>query len=142
MTVIELDTARRVLAAQPFNEVVGARLAAFGDGQAVLELDITDRHRQQFGLVHGGVLAYCADNALTFAAGTVLGASILTTEVTVKYLHAARHGTLRTTAVVDHKDRRQALCSARIEVVDADGTVTVCALATGTARLAEPKTSA
>ncbi|MGW5437063.1 PaaI family thioesterase [Nocardia asteroides] len=139
MKVIELETAQQVLAAQPFNDVVGARLVAFGAGEAVLELDIADRHRQQFGLVHGGVLAYCADNALTFAAGTVLGAGILTTDVTVKYLRATRDGRLRTSAVVDHHDRGQATCSARIEAVGADGTVTVCALAYGAARVTEAK---
>lgn len=134
---IDLETAQQVLAAQPFNEVVGARLAGFGDGEAVLELDIADRHRQQFGVVHGGVLSYCADNALTFAAGTVLGVDILTTDVMIRYIRTARDGTLRTTAIVEHHDRRMAACRARIEWIGADGTATLCALATGAARVSE-----
>jgi uncharacterized protein (TIGR00369 family) len=132
---IDLTRARQALAAQPFNDLVGARLTAFEEERAVLELDILDHHRQQFGLVHGGVLAYCADNALTFAAGTVLGPDILTTEVTLRYLRPARDGRLRTTAVVEHCDGRLALCSARIEAIAADGTVELCALAHGAARV-------
>ena len=142
MTQIDLATAAQVLAAQPFNAVVGARLTAFGEDGVVLELDIADRHRQQFGLVHGGVLAYCADHAITFAAGTVLGPAILTTDVTVRYVRAARDGLLRTTATVQHHDGRLAMCSARIEVVDAHGTASLCALAHGGARVSGNTTPA
>jgi uncharacterized protein (TIGR00369 family) len=139
VTELDLEAAQQVLGAQPFNDLVGARLTAFREGEAVLELDIADRHRQQFGLVHGGVLAYCADNALTFAAGTVLGAEILTPAVTVNYLRAAREGRLRARAVVEHHDGRLATCTARIETVDIYGTATLCALAHGQARVIERK---
>lgn len=139
MEEIDLHQAQQVLAAQPFNDLVGARLTTFGGGEAILEVDIADRHRQQFGLVHGGVLAYCADNALTFAAGSVLGPNILTADVTVRYVRAARDGILRARAVVEHHDRRQALCSVMIEAIAEDGSATTCALASGAARVSEPK---
>lgn len=42
--------------------------------------------RQQFGYLHGGVIAYAIDNAVTFAAGTRLGPDILTSGITVSYL--------------------------------------------------------
>ncbi len=64
------EIARQALASQPFSVLVGARVAEFGDGGATLELDIRDDLRQQNGYLHGGVLAYAADNAITFAAGT------------------------------------------------------------------------
>ena len=137
MAEIDLAAAQQVLATQPFNDVVGARLTAFGGGEAVLELDITDQHRQQFGLVHGGVLAYCADNALTFAAGTVLGAGILTAEVAVRYLRPARDGRLRTEAIVEYHDRSLAVCSARVSTLGPDGSTTLCALASGSARISD-----
>ncbi|HEY0700261.1 MAG TPA: PaaI family thioesterase [Micromonospora sp.] len=131
-----LEFAQQVMDAQPFSTLLGARLIGFGDGEAVVELDIADHHRQQFGLVHGGVLAYCADNALTFAAGTVLGASILTTGMTITYLRPARDGTLRTKAVVETHDDLVATCTAQIEVLGPDRTLTLCAIAEGTARIA------
>jgi len=64
---LTLGLARQVLAAQPFSVLVGARVTAFGDGGATLEIDIRDELRQQNGFLHGGVLAYAADNAVTFA---------------------------------------------------------------------------
>ncbi|WP_408896080.1 PaaI family thioesterase [Nocardioides sp. R1-1] len=93
-----LAMAAGVLAAQPFNDLVGARITRFEEGEAVLELTIEDRHRQQHGLVHGGVLAYLVDNALTFACGTVLGSQLVTGGLTVTYLAGARAGLLRATA--------------------------------------------
>ncbi len=34
------------------------------DARAVLELDVQDHHRQQFGLVHGGVIAYLGSSTV------------------------------------------------------------------------------
>lgn len=129
---VTLDDAQDVLAAQPFSGLVGARLTTFEEGRAVLEIDVDGRHRQQFGLVHGGVLAYAADNAITFAAGTVLGAGVVTGGFTINYVQGARDGVLRAAARVAHHNSRQAVCTCEIEQIAADGTGTLCAVAQGT----------
>ena len=133
MTALDLRVAEQVLSAQPFSELIGARITAFGAGAAVLEIDVADRHRQQFGLVHGGVLAYCVDNALTFAAGTVLGGDILTGGLTVTYLAAATDGVLRATGTVVASDARRAVVDVVVEVLAPDGSATTCAVGQGTA---------
>ena len=129
---LDVDVAQAVLAAQPFNTVVGAEITVFGDQAAVLRLDIGDRHRQQYGLVHGGVYACLADNAVTFAAGTVLGANVITTAVAINYLHGARHGVLEARARVVHHDARHAVCVAEIHIIDDTNHETLCAIAHGT----------
>lgn len=129
----QLEFAQGLLEAQPFSRLVGARLTSFSEGEATLELDVDDRLRQQFGLLHGGVVAYAADNVLTFAAGTVLGSSVLTAGMTVSYLRSVRDGVLRAEATVAHHNRRQAVCTARLYAVDAGGTTELCAVAQGTA---------
>src|SRR5215469_10597186 len=68
-----LSLARQVLAAQPFSALLGAEITQFGDGEAELRIAVSDKLRQQHGFVHGGVLSYAADNALTFAGGSALG---------------------------------------------------------------------
>ncbi|UVO13998.1 hotdog fold thioesterase [Mycobacterium sp. SVM_VP21] len=129
---MDLATAQRVLDAQPFNRVVGARLEAFADGNAILAIDIADQHRQQFGFVHGGVMAYAADNALTFAAGSVLGPNVLTGGMTVNYLRPARDGVLRAHAAVARGSARQAVCTVEIFVTASEDTApTLCAIAQG-----------
>lgn len=136
-----LALASAILDAQPFNAVVGARITAFGGGVAELVLDIEDRHRQQFGVAHGGVLAYLADNALTFAAGSVLGTDLLTGGVDVNYLRAARDGRLRTAATVVHRARTHAVATAEIWHESGDGEPRLCAIARGTVFVTAPGTS-
>src|SRR4051812_40888729 len=80
---------REVLARQPFSALLGAELTAYGDDVAVLELPIDDRLLQQYGFVHGGVVSYLADNALTYAGGLALGTSIVTVEMKINYLRPA-----------------------------------------------------
>ncbi|KXP07123.1 PaaI family thioesterase [Tsukamurella tyrosinosolvens] len=136
-----LALAAAVLDAQPFNAVVGARITAFGSGNAELVLDIEDRHRQQFGVAHGGVLAYLADNALTFAAGSVLGTDVLTGGVDVSYLRAARDGRLRTTATVVHRARTHAVTTAEIWHETDGAEPRLCAIARGTVFVTAPGAS-
>src|SRR5437899_56088 len=97
---MDFEFARQGLARQPFSQLLGARLMAFGDGRAVLELDIRDELKQQNGYLHGGVLAYAADNTLTFAAGTVLGPSLLTAGFSIDYVRPGTGAVLRAEANV------------------------------------------
>lgn len=132
------ERARAALAAQPFSVLVGARLAAFGPGSATLEVVVRDELRQGRGVVHGGVLAYLADNALTFAGGSVLGAAVLTAGLTIDYVRPGRDGTLRARAEVAHATPRQAVCRCEVLEVAPDGVETVCAVAQGTVRAVRP----
>jgi uncharacterized protein (TIGR00369 family) len=132
---ISPEEARQVLAAQPFSRLLGARLTSFGPDGVVLELDVRDELRQQHGFVHGGVLSYAADNAVTFAGGAVLGPRVLTGGLTITYLSPARGGTLRATACAVHAGRRQAVCRCEIHVLDGgagSGEPALCAVAQGT----------
>ncbi|WP_261717476.1 PaaI family thioesterase [Streptomyces sp. FZ201] len=128
----ELDLARRILAAQPFSVLLGARLTAFGDGEAVLELDIREELLQQNGHVHGGVVSYAADNALTFAAGTVAGPRLLTAGFTIDYLRPAKGDVLRAHAQVVRAGRTRVVVRCDLRTVTGDGEPALCAVAQGT----------
>ncbi len=130
-----LADARKVLASQPFSALIGARLTEYERGRAVLEIPLREELLQQFGFAHGGVLAYAADNALTFAAGTALGPSIVTTGMSLDYLRPAGGALLRAVATIVSTSRRQALCRCEIYAVTEDGTEKMCAAAQGSARL-------
>lgn len=133
--MLDLDFARRGLASQPFSRLLGARLTEFGDGAATLELDVREELQQQNGYLHGGVLAYAADNALTFAAGTVLGPAILTAGFTIDYLRPATGVALRARAVVVQAGRSRATCRCEVYTMDGEGAATLCAAAQGSARV-------
>lgn len=133
---LTFEQARAVLAAQPFAQHVGTEITEFADGAATLVVEVAPEHAQQFGFVHGGVMAYLADNALTFAAGSALGPNVLTGGFTVTYLRPARGGRLRAHATVTDATRRQAVTRCEI-FCDNDDSSTICAVAQGTVRVVE-----
>jgi len=132
-----LDRARQVLAEQPFSVLLGTELVAFGEGAAELRIPITPQLKQQHGFVHGGVVSYAVDNALTFAGGTTLGPGVVTSEFKINYVRPAMGDVLIARARVVHTGSSQAVC--RCDVFASKGGIErLCATAQGTiVKLAE-----
>ncbi|HZC25845.1 MAG TPA: PaaI family thioesterase [Actinopolymorphaceae bacterium] len=126
-----LRLGRELLAAQPFSVLLGATLDDFSPGRALLSLPLTDRLLQQHGYAHGGVVSYLADNAMTFAGGSVLGPAVVTAEYKINYLRPARGVRLRALAEVVNAGQRLAVVRCTI-TADAAGVGTGCAVAQGT----------
>lgn len=122
---------QQILASQPFSRLLGAQLSAFAPGRVELMVAITPDLLQQNGFVHGGVLSYAADNALTFAGGSVLGPAVLTAEYKINYVRPARGEQLIARASVAASGTRQAVCRCDIFSVR-DGEELLCAVAQGT----------
>jgi len=123
---------QRALSAQPFSALIGASLASFSEGEAVIEVPVREELLQQDGYVHGGVIGYLTDNALTFAGGSVLGPLMLTQEYKINYLRPAGGEKLSARALVVSAGRRHAVCRCDVFDVGADGEETLCAAAQGT----------
>jgi uncharacterized protein (TIGR00369 family) len=96
-------------------------------GGAELRLEIRPELLQQHGHVHGEALSYLADNALTFAGGSVLGPNVLTSGFTISYARPARSERLVARATVVSAGRRQAVCRCDVFAV-AGGEETLCAV--------------
>jgi len=134
-----LDRGREVLAEQPFSVLLGAEVAAFSPGYAELRVAVRDEMRQQHGFVHGGVVSYLADNALTYAGGSVLKVAVVTSEFKINYVRPAIGNALVARATVVHAGKNQAVCRCDVYSVD-DGGERLCAAAQGTiVRLGESK---
>jgi uncharacterized protein (TIGR00369 family) len=129
---ITLEQARTLLDAQPFSRLLGTRLTHAAPGEGTLEIPVDERLLQQDGYVHGGVLAYAADNAITFAGGLVLGPRVLTGGLSIDYLAPARGDLLRARAVVVHRSTRRATARCDVGMVGPDGSFALCAAAQGT----------
>jgi uncharacterized protein (TIGR00369 family) len=69
--------------------MLDARLVAFRSGTAEMTVPIGEKVRQHMGIAHGGLIAFLADAAITFAAGTVGGETVRTVDLTVSYLRPA-----------------------------------------------------
>ncbi len=128
-TMVSLGQA--VLDSQPFSVLLGARLTAFAPGQVELVVPLRAELLQQHGFVHGGVLSYAADNALTFAGGSALGKPVVTAGFTINYLKPAQGERLIARAAIVVAGKRQAVC--RCDVFAATGPDEyLCAVAQGT----------
>jgi uncharacterized protein (TIGR00369 family) len=120
-----------------YNDVMGLRFVEASPDKYVAELTIDDRHRQPYGLVHGGVYAGMIESICS--TGAVLsvwndGKSAVGLENTTSFLRAVRSGCLRCTArplvrgnrshvweaeVHDDRERLVATGRVRLMVLDA-----------------------
>ncbi|SFE43658.1 PaaI family thioesterase [Paracidovorax wautersii] len=123
--------AQQIFASQPFSRFIGAELTAAGPGSAELALTIEPHHQQQHGFVHGGVLSYLADNAITFAGGLALGGNALTAEFKINYLRPGVGTRLIARAQARSAGKRMAVCQCEIYAVEGESSK-LCALAQGT----------
>ena len=126
-----LAMGREVLAKQPFSVLIGAEMHALSPGFIDLQLSVTDKIRQQDGFVHGGVLSYLADNALTFAGGTAMQVPVVTAEFKINYVRPATGDRLIARAKAVHVGQSQAVCTCEVFAV-AGGEEKLCAIAQGT----------
>jgi len=121
---------RKVLNDQPFSVLLGTELTSLEPGEVVLSLAVREELKQQHGFVHGGVVSYLADNALTYSGGSVLGNSV-TSEFKINYVRPAIGETLIARASVLSSGKKQAVCDCKIFVDNDKGEVMV-AVAQGT----------
>jgi len=125
-----LERARSILAAQPFSRLLGTEMTEYGEAGVELRLALTDVLRQQHGFAHGGVLAYLADNALTFAGGFAMGGGVLTADLKLNYVRPAVGQVLIARATAMTSGRTQAVCRGEVIVLN-EGVEKVCLIAQG-----------
>jgi acyl-CoA thioesterase len=125
-----MDFGRKILADQPFSVLLGTELTRFEKGHAELRLALRTDHLQQHGFAHGGVVAYLADNALTYAGGSALG-DVVTLEMKINYVRPAVGEMLIARADVVSAGKTQAVCRCDVFAVK-DGEEKLCAAAQGT----------
>lgn len=126
-----LAMGREILARQPFSILLGAQLHALEPGRCELQVSVAEHLKQQHGFVHGGVLSYLADNALTYAGGTALRVPVLTGEFKINYVRPAVGDRLVARAEAVHIGKTQAVCRCEVYAISPAGEK-LCALAQGT----------
>jgi uncharacterized protein (TIGR00369 family) len=99
------------------------------DGTARLELDATERHLNEAGTLHGGVLATLVDTAMGQAVRSRTGEHDVpaTSQLTVTYLRPGKPGHLQVTAELRTQGEHLTVCEADVEQ---DGRALVHAVAT------------
>ncbi len=118
------ERAERILrehaASNGFNNWMGIRLIAAGNGQVETEVDIKPEMQQHHGFVHGGVVGALADTNSAWAAGTVSG-DVVTSTYTLQLLAPATGVSLKAKAKVIKAGKRNASVEAQVFSVAEDG---------------------
>ena len=135
-----IEFGRQILASQAFSRLLGTEMTQLEAGRVELRLELKPELQQQHGFAHGGVLAYLADNALTFAGGTSMGMDVVTSEMKINYIRPALGHTLIARAYTVSAGKTQAVSRCDLFVTSASGE-TLCAAAQGTIVALRPKTA-
>ena len=131
---------RDIIARQSFSRLLGTELVRFDRDGVELRLAVRDDMHQQHGFPHGGLLAYLADNALTFAGALAFdGLPVVTVEMKVNYLRPAIGQVLIARAALLSAGRTQSVSRCEIYVVDDAGVEKLCAAGQGTTTLLPEK---
>ena len=124
---------------------LGVRVVRTGPDEVILEYDIDDRHRQPYGIVHGGMHCTVVETACSMgaaAAAAPRGQSVVGVENHTSFIHAVRAGRVTVTARPLTRGRRSQLWQADARTADgtlvASGRVRLLALDTGTPLAGEP----
>ena len=129
---LTLERAQQVLASQPFSELLHAEIVAYGPDGVELRLPVTSQLTQQHGFVHGGVISYAADNALTFAGGNALGPAVVTSEFKINYVRPSVGKVIIARANDVYAGITQAVCRCDLYFINEKAEEVLCAVAQGT----------
>jgi uncharacterized protein (TIGR00369 family) len=133
-----IERGRRVLAAQAFSVFLGAELIGYDAEGTVLRIPLREEFKQQHGFVHGGLVSYAADNALTYAGGFAFGGRpVVTSEFKINYVRPAAGDALVARATLVYAGRSQAV--SRCDVfAERNGSEVLVAVAQGTIVVIDP----
>ena len=88
---------REIVSTSPYFELLSMKLMDVGIGYAVLEIDLTQKHLQPYGKVHGGVFASIIDAAAfwsVYFGSEDQTAGLTTVDLKLNYLAPAVSGKL------------------------------------------------
>ena len=96
-----------------FDEVTGDRVVA--------RWDVTPKHHQPYGIVHGGVHCSVFETLASFGAATWLGerGQVVGVNNNTDFYRAVREGTMTSTATPIHRGRSQQVWA--VETLDGEG---------------------
>lgn len=127
------------------DDALGVRIVRSGPDEVVLEYDVDDRHRQPYGIVHGGMHCTVVESACSMGAAIAAasrGQSVVGIDNHTSFIHAVREGRLTVTAHPLTRGKRSQLWQADVRSDDgtlvASGRVRLLALDTGSPLAGEP----
>ena len=100
----------------PVAALVGFKLVSTERGQAVMELEASERHANPMGTLHGGILCDVADAAMGMACASTLeeGETFTTLEMKINFLKPVWKAKLRAVGRIVKEGRTISLAECRV----------------------------
>jgi uncharacterized protein (TIGR00369 family) len=126
------QAASEVVQNTPYLKLLGIKLEEISEEKVVMSLEMQEKLRQPYGLLHGGATASLIDTATAFAVITSIGTEekATTVDLTIQYLRPHTEGKVICTARVLRTGKRMLFLSA--EAVNEQGKLIATALSTYT----------
>lgn len=121
---------RQIVASTPFNMLTKTEVLACENGYAELSMPFDQSMTQHHGYLHGALIGYLADTAISWSAGSVVG-DVVTSEFRVHILAPGKGESFIARGQVIKAGRRQVVSRADVFAV-LDGEEKLIAIATGT----------
>ena len=119
-----------------FAREAGCRLVSCGNGEAVVEVELQERHLNGVGTAQGGLIFTLADTAFAAAANEG-GQQTVSLSAAVSFLRAPRAGTLRAHAMTVSRGR--STCCIDVTVTDGEGRTVAKVQCSGFSREGRPE---
>jgi acyl-CoA thioesterase len=109
-------------AANPFFCLMGIEVVSFGDGKAVLQMQVRPDMHNGVGWFQGGILVALVDEAMALAIYSQLteGEGIATISESTSFIRGVRDGVVYAEARLIRKGRRVAFCEAEVRAENAE----------------------
>lgn len=127
-----VDRIKKYLKRQNFMHHINFSLDHITAGKTSGRLVVEDIHRQQKGLVHGGVIATLADIVAGFAAYTLVAEdqNVVTGEIKISFLRPAKGSELLAKGYVIKSGKKINFCEAEVWSIEHDKEIMVAKAST------------
>jgi len=114
------NSMRKALEKQFFMKLIGFEITKIEAGYVEGELIIEEKHMQQHGFLHGGLMATCLDIVMGFSAFTLLpkGKGVVTADMNVFFYNPGIGSKLIAKGWVDKPGSRLHFCEGEILVIN------------------------
>ena len=104
------------LKGQHFMHLMGFNLVEIDAGKIVGEMPLEEKHLQQFGFVHGGVITTISDITMGFAAYSLVpkGMGTVTATISVDFLYPGEGEKIKAIGKVDKAGSKLFFCSGEV----------------------------
>jgi acyl-CoA thioesterase len=119
-----------LLNSSPFYRLIGMEVTDAGEGLSRMRMEVEEKHKNLYGILHGGAVAALLDSSCTIAVGSLMGReeAAVTVDQRINYISNVSSGVLYGEGKALHKGRYTGVAEAK--VTDDEGNLVAVGIST------------